>query len=268
MARAFLGTLVLLAAWADPPGVYTDKLRNTPDLCQTDKEANFPGGGGTFCAPVAVSNGLMALSARGFPKLRPAGSTAKQSQIRLVQTLARPEFMDADDGAGPLGVMRGLKKYVEQAGYRIVRLQHQGWRKGGRPAVAETPELRWIKEGIADPSGAVFLNIGWYTYEPTSKEYRRTGGHWMTLAGYGVTKTGHKDPNTLLIHDPAPRTGASGVTQYVRVEKLTAGTLTGNDAPLPRSAAGFYRMGEGMVVKKGRDAAILDAVVVLVVGKE
>lgn len=270
MVRAMLGTIFLATMCWDTPAVHTEKVKATPDLCQTDKEAGFPGGGGTFCAPVSVSNGLIALSERGFPRLRPTATTLKQSQIQLVNILARKEYMDADDGAGPASVMRGLQKYIEQAGYRIERMEYQGWRKGGRghPAKAEIPNLAWIKEGIADPQGAVFLNIGWYMNEQGGRQFRRTGGHWMTLVGYGVSKAGRKDPSTFLIHDPAPRTGASGRTQYVKFENLTAGTLVGNDAPLPRSAVGYFRMGDGMVIKKGRDLAILDAVVVLVLSEQ
>ena len=262
--------LAPLGAAADMPAVHTEKARATPDFCQQDKDGRFENGGGTYCAPVAVSNGLMCLGQRGFPKLCPPAATTKESQIKLIHTLAARDYMDADDGAGPPGVARGIKKYVTGAGYRIARLEYQGWRRGPRdaPPLDDTPQLDWLKAGVADPHGAVFLNIGWYTQEPGSKDFKRLGGHWMTVVGYGVDAQGRKDPRVLLIHDPALRTGLAPKTQHVRLEELKSGQLTGGERGLPRPAAGFYSLREGMVIKKSVQAAILDAAVVLVLAKE
>lgn len=259
-----------LAGGALPDAV--DRSASTPDFCQTDPAADFGGKGGVFCGPVAVANSLMYLAESGFPKVRPDASTDKEAQIALVQRLAAREFMDAAtrNGTSTPRLMAGVQRLVEQAGYQVVRLEQQGWRERTRqfPAQAEIPSLDWIREGLAADSGAVWLNVGWYKFNPETREYHRFAGHWVTLVGYGKDRDDADEPPVLLIHDPAPRTGMEPLTQRVRLAVIDEGILQRNltaDKVRRRDAAGFFEMKGEMKLKPGADAAILDTAVVLLV---
>ena len=171
-------------------------------------------------------------------------------------------------GTGAGGLLEGLARYVQDKGYEYRYLKFQGWREhSGRFTLGKAiPELEWIKSGI-NGNSAVWLNVGWYKYNSSSDEYARTGGHWVTLVGYGVDEKGKRDPAVLIIHDPAPRCGKDQ-HEYVRMKLIGSGRLTGKNSGLPRQARGFYEMAGGMHVKNTADLGILDGAVVLKMGEK
>lgn len=266
---AFVLAFVSGIASAEMPLVL-DLSAETPDFCQTDPSGKFAGKGADFCGPVSVSNSLVYLSKRGFPKLQPDAANGHAAQIALIQRLASPDFMDTFDrkGTSPPRLMAGVQKLVEEAGYQVVRLEQQGWKEATKqyPRQAEVPSLTWMKAALATPGGAVWLNVGWYKADAATNDYVRFGGHWVTLVGYGKDAAGNDDPRTVLIHDPAPRTGKAPVTQRVCLHELTTGTLQRPTSPTEvrrRPAKGFWELKDEMKLKVGADAAVLDAVVVL-----
>ena len=251
-----MGTL-LIVGWvlaAEPlPASYEGKL-STPDLLQTDPKAGFPDGGKMFCAPVAVSNGLMWLAVNGYPKLLAPG----QDQVGLVLALAGPQFLDQDlgEGTGAGELLRGVARWVKQSGYPARRLEFQGWRKHG-PSYSTgvaVPQLQWIKRALLGPS-AVWLNVGWYRRDANADTYQRVAGHWVSLVGY--------DGEVLIVHDPSPRSEKGGVHNRITVEAIGSGRLVGKKAGLPREATGYLKITGGLPVKKGLDLGILDGVAVL-----
>jgi len=164
---------------------------------------------------------------------------------------------------------------VEDSGYHCERLEYEGWRKVGRKneaaVKAARPGLDWLKDGIRDPHGAVWLNLGWYT-QSDDGDWKRSGGHWVTLVGYGASAPGNgNDPNLLLIHNPATRgdSGSAGnpANDIIHLQQVTEGTLdTGKQST--EDANGMYRVtGPGLPISRNIDAAFLDAAVVLVVGR-
>lgn len=251
---------------AEIPSYSVEKINEIPDLCQADDKANFPGGGNQYCCLAAISNSLMWLDRHGFPDLVADQNDVFTSQVALVNILAGPGYMntDSEDGTGTSNIIRGLKKYIEQRGYSIRRLDYQGWRK--TPAeitVSEAiPLLRWIQEGIIGKS-SVWLNIGWYSYDPVKRDYARFDGHWVTLVGYGQDKDKKPDPQILILHDPSLRTGSGFSNQYVKVGTVQQGRLSGNWAGLPRDAGGYLYLKEGIPLKRGADYAIIDGALLL-----
>jgi hypothetical protein len=136
---------------------------------------------------------------------------------------------------------------------------------------APRPDLDWLKQAILDPHGAVWLNIGWYVPGDGDNEWKRTGGHWVTLVGYGAPSADETpNPRLLLIHNPATRGNGdapdAAAKDVVYLQRIDEGTLdTGKDTT--QDAAGMYRIsGPGLPVSKGV-VAILDTAIVLVVGK-
>jgi hypothetical protein len=252
------------------PPVYTEKLDSIPDLMQTDPDADLPGGGTQYCAPVSASNSLMWLAGHGFDSLSPDSANQGEAQAAVARTLGSERYMDVnlESGTGPTGVLRGLSRYIKDQGYPYQSLGYQGWRK--HPARfstgVEVPEIEWLKEGLMGYSG-VWLNIGWYQYDSSADQYERVGGHWITLVGYGVDRNGNEDPSVLIIHDPGTKSGRDLVHEYVRVELIDSGRLRGEQDGLPRSAVGYYRLVGDLHVRTDADFGILDGAVVLKMGE-
>jgi hypothetical protein len=163
--------------------------------------------------------------------------------------------------------------YLQDCGYQYARLQYQGWRYHD-PAFGtgvEVPDLPWIKQGIRGYSSA-WLNLGWYNYDAGTDQYTRTGGHWVTLVGYGHDSS-LATPTYLIIHDPAWGDGSSIFNLYLFLERIDSGTLVGNYSGLPRSAVGYYKATRTLYPQannttlvsapEAADFGILDGVVVL-----
>ncbi|MEZ4369520.1 MAG: hypothetical protein R3B07_01790 [Polyangiaceae bacterium] len=254
-----------------------------PDLTQTDPALGVAGGGNSHCGPVAVSNGLVWLSQHGYPDLLPAASEAPHAaddsagndlpeqlherQLELVREISAAPFMGTSrwSGTGPVGVLRGLHRFVKRHGYRYKRLEYQGWR-GHQKAFStgvRKPQLPWIAEAIAE-GGVAFIHVGWYSPVPRSKVLQRTGGHWLTVIAAGVDEHFRTAPNTLVLHDPAPYAGDKPERAFATARELTEGWLLARGSRQAFSAKGYYSLEGGMHIKKDGDLAILDGVVVMV----
>lgn len=248
------------------PEIFTVRMDNIPDMMQTDPAANLPENGISYCAPVSVSNSLMWLADQGFVNLRPKLENRKKAQARLTQILGSSKYMKTGrKGTSVFRLMRGVSRYVKDCGYEYKRLECQGWRKSypSSQNTIKVPDIGWIKKGLVGLSG-VWLNIGWYTYDPIKDEYHRFGGHWVTCVGYGIDPLGQKSADTLIIHDPSPRSGIRKTNEFIKLTRLYSGTLTGRHYEgIPRSADGFFDVTGTLKVRNSADIAILDAVVVL-----
>jgi len=251
---------------------FVDRSQCIPDFCQTNPEGRFPEQGAYFCGPVAVSNSLVALARNGFPKLRPNASGDHEAQIKLIHQLASSGYINTvgKHGTNPPRLMLGVKRFIEECGYQIERLEQQGWMASTSefPALRKAPSLEWIRQTFQSERSAVWLNVGWYTVDRETGTYRRFAGHWVTLVGYGKDQNGQEDSATIMIHDPSPRTGTTPVTQHIKLVPLKTGILERNLSPthqVRQKAEGFFEMKGEMRLKTGADAAILDAAVVLVI---
>jgi len=243
------------------PQTSTMKRASTPDFLQTDPAADFSGNGSQYCGPVATSNGLSWLASHGYPNLAASGSSAKRRQIAMIKTLARLMDTSDENGTGTTGLMRGISRYISEAGYQLSRLEYKGWRRHdsnyGQGSIAD---MDWLKEGIAGENSSVCLNIGWYERRADGK-YWRIGGHWVTAVGYGVRRGGARQANTILVHDPSPRAGSRPSTQYLLLREMSRGRLEGRKAGLPVDAAGYLEVQNGLSMKENADVAIIDGAV-------
>ncbi|MFH0998815.1 MAG: hypothetical protein V1844_25480 [Pseudomonadota bacterium] len=236
-----------------------DKIYAIPDYYQTDPSyGGFPEGGANYCAPTSVSNSLMWLANNGFDKMAPNTKDRKKDQYDVTLNLAS-NYMNTDpfDGTNVKDVLTGVRNYISDKGYsKDFQLKYQGWRE--HTPESDTgiyvPDMGWIKSGIEN-LGSVWLNVGWYTYDGAKDEYRRIGGHWVTLAGFGY----NGNPDSLVVHDP----NTCYSNHFVLPVKITSGTLAGSSPGLPQSAVGFYKMNNGMRIKSSADFGILDGAIVL-----
>ncbi len=258
-------SLYAWAPWAVPRALL-DRARTVPDLTQTAASAKLPGGGRTCCGPVSAANSLAWLARNGYPRLALGETDRTAAAAALARTLSGPKYMKTSmtTGTGAVGVIRGVRKLLAERKCVVKRLEYQGWR--GHPKDSSTgvavPQLAWMKKALLGSSG-VWLNVGWYKYDKKTDAYERVGGHWVTLVGYRVERRKTGEATVLVLHDPSPKAGTTFANEYALAEPIASGKLTGKQAGLPRSAAGYFKLTEGMHVSARGDAAILDGVVVL-----
>ncbi len=249
-----------------PACIYTDKIDLIPDLTQTDPEAKLPGGGKVYCGPVSASNAFIWLAGQGFSKLAPNIVNPKEAQAEIARLLGTKKYMHTSFNCGTetTNFLKGVSRYIQDCQYQYSLLEYQGWERhpdkfsGG----VEIPDPEWIKNGLIGVS-AVWLKVGWYKYNPATNKYRRFDGHWVTLVGYGVDREGNENPNVIIIHDSAPRSGKKSSREFVRLEKINSGTLVGKKFGLPRCAVDYYKLTDGLHRKEKADFGILDGAVVL-----
>jgi hypothetical protein len=266
-APASSNTLFLpLVSKASSSAAYIEKINSIADYLQTDPAyGGLPGGGLQYCGPTAVSNSIMWLDNNGFNNLVANTQDRKRDQFDVITVLGSPSYMNTSsvDGTGVNQMLIGTKNYILARGYQYIRLQYEGWRYHS-PEFATgitIPDMQWINNGVRGNS-SVWLNIGWYTYNAESDLYVRTGGHWVTLVGYGYD--GYIDnPTYLIVHDPA-RGSTNGINNYYLLPQVIAsGTLTGNYTGLPRSANGYFKIVQGIYLGSPSKAAIIDGAIVL-----
>ncbi|MGD8563916.1 MAG: hypothetical protein PVG03_15340 [Desulfarculaceae bacterium] len=274
--RCFLVAALLLPACASPyqslevapdyatGKVYTAKVEITPDYMQRDKAfGGLPGGGWAHCGPVAVSNSLMWLAGHGYSRLAPSSGDRKKDQFQLIKTLSQPQYLNCVRGTSPARILQGVEAYVNGHGYRIKRLAYQGWQfvpyrfSSGR----FKPRPGWMRRSI-EGNSCVWLHVGFYVYDAQRDIYTRSSGHFVTMVGYGHTRQNPSCPY-LIIHDPARRSGPGIAHEKAVLEPITGGELTGIYPGLPRSAAGYYRLGGEIRIHKKADVAILEGVMAL-----
>ncbi|MBL04915.1 MAG: hypothetical protein CMJ99_04695 [Planctomycetes bacterium] len=252
-----------------PPPISRERLGRMPDLTATNPEAGLPLGGKHYGAPVAASNALAWLALeRKYDRLLPGGESRFRRQGLLAGKLGGRGYMNTEVNrqTGTPAALNGLSKLLSEKGYSA-DYSYQGWRRVEKKFRAgwPWPDLDWVKNSLQGDS-LVLLNVGWYRYDSGKDVYQRSGGHWVTLAGYGVDGQGKADVATLLIHDSSPRAGKEPAVEYVRIETIESGRLAGNSS-MPKgsnSAVGFYRLGDGMHINSERgDVCILDGVVVV-----
>ena len=213
-----------------------------PDLLQTLSSADFAGDGQQFCAPVAVSNSLVWLEK----------NKDQQYQINLVKKLSSSSYMNTNikNGTNVFGLTQGVHKYAIErwGGYKT--LEYSGWSKAPKEFRSSLPKptLNWINQAL-HRNGAVWLNIGWYNAEGTN--YKRTGGHWVTLVGYEKGK--------LIIHDPAPRAGKEFSNQFISLRLLNGGQLINRTRTT--NARDHFIIDSGMKISSKGQYGIIDGAV-------
>jgi hypothetical protein len=163
-------------------------------------------------------------------------------------------------GTRPEQLVNGLQTYFQDCGVSSFRLDYEG------PAVmpppfgnlAMRPRLSSLQKVPTSGQRFALLNVGWYKDDGGGR-YRRTTGHWVTLAGISE----REGIPVLIVHDPSPRGGGRN---YVTVRPMEGGTLRGMDGGLER-AGGFYALRGLKPGRSGGDRCVLEGVVYLDMGR-
>lgn len=237
------------------PPEFTTKVAITPDLCQTDPLfAHLPEAGRNLCGPTAFVNILLSLEGGPWQAILPPEADEVHKARVLLELLTDRYLHMTPQGISPIAAMNGIDRFLEEHGVER-QIEWRGWRYGGRFASGRTVDVAWLCESVLGDSWAL-LNVGWYRIGSTPVEFRRFGGHWVTLVGYRQTAEGL----VLLVHDPARRSGPGKVTHEVRLERIDDGELAPWGDYRAQSARGLYRL-VGLVLHPQADCALLDGAI-------
>ena len=216
------------------PPAHTAQLAETPDIYQHMKELNplektreqkkeFEE---MFCGPCAASNSFMYMAENNYPKFRvpvaTLGNDKLQMQIKMVDMLADPGYMDTrnKNGTSTNRFVKGVANYASKAGYSIKKVDIYKIRPGstsGLPSSVRSkakyhtgfkvPPMNALKKGVTNQKAMVVLVWGHYkmrTDRKTKKRYlNRSGGHLVTVTGYGEKPDGTLDSKYIIVHDPS-----------------------------------------------------------------
>lgn len=243
----------------------TTRMDQFPDFSQTDPQLKLPGGGTHYCVPVATANALVWYAQeRGFANLLPVRGVSLTEKVGAVaRQLGQKRYMStAPKGGTSLArFMYGLSAYTKENGYPA-NISYRGrWqmpKEFGHIDVG-APDIEWIQDKFESGS-AVFLSLGYYNKDPRSGGYKRGAGHFVTVVGFGVDKSGAVDRDYVVLHDPGD--GSAKVKRrYLKLEPMRRGVFVdrrGNESDAS----------EHLMVTKGmrlRDFStiVVDAVIAL-----
>ena len=193
------------------------------------------------------------------------------SYAMTAQAMDRVQQLRTRKSALPPGFIAGIQSYLAERGYteQDYRLEFQGWLQPEGIEGTSIPDINAVKRGILS-DGAVWLFVGFYQIGEEEDEYQILSHHYVTLVGYGLDENGEENPDVLIVHDPAPRSGQGVSHDYVHIERIEHGRITVGSDPLaesypqlPIDAAGYYKLGGGLAYNEFADVAILDGAIIL-----
>ena len=222
------------------PAIFTSRIDSIPDYYQRDGSfGGFPRKGSLYCGPVSISNTLLYYGLNGYHGIINRSGDPKKDQYNLIKKLGSSRYVNTGShGSSPSDMVSGLKLFLSDHGYDSAKIHYYGFRTVPHEfgTGISVPDLNIARKALIE-NKAVWFNIGWYSFSRSRNEYRRNGGHWVSLVGYGHNGK-ENDPDVLIIHDPDTRWRFN---DYLKLEGIKSGTLTGQIKGLPRDAAGFYR---------------------------
>jgi hypothetical protein len=256
-----------------------------PHFLQLDPRF-FGADGEDYCGPTSASDYMLYLAAHGYPNLNLLDiADVELSQTALVERLASEKYMNTGTepprtGTSPSRFLYGLRKYLTERGYSYRHFQYAGLsplaNRIGKAYLGKTIDLNWLKRAIADPHGAAWLAIGWYSRGKTPGQWLRRGGHWVAVVGYGSDGSGN-DPHRFLLDNPAmgPRIAIPGqgplrsraitlADQAVTLSPSGPGQLVSENLRTNDAEGMFQVTGPGLRFGRPIDAAFVEGAAVLV----
>ncbi len=263
-AIAGIAVLSVQSGLANAAAYDTQRLDRMPDFTQTDPALGLPNGGRMYCAPVAAANALVWLSEdRGFSRLLPVrGLSTTEKVAAVARKLGDPDYMSTapKGGTSHHRFLTGLERYIDQTSYRA-RLRYRGrWEMPNRFVDDQrAPDIDWIRDQF-DDGAAVWLSIGFYEEGSMPGELKRIGGHFVTLAGYGIDADGSADRDVLILHDSDDGGGTQIQRRYLGFDELRHGTFINRNGDATNDADGHLVVKSGYRLRSGIIAIIYTAI--------
>jgi hypothetical protein len=238
---------------ATVPPAAGSKAAATPAFWQMDPDGHFPNEGRDYCAPVALSDGLLCAT---------GGAATKDAQVALIGELAKDLTTNPDQGTNVDEMVGGVRVWARSHGVTLSRLEVATWRPLGadnaRYRVSPRPDLAAVRAAAGDASTVVLFNVGWY--EKSEAGYTRNNGHWVDVIGAGDA------PGDMDIRNPALHEGEQRANTRVtltRLERFDRIESPGRVVDM----VGYYSV-DGPALPRGHGvAAVLDGVVTFAFGK-
>lgn len=244
------------------PAVSLQRMSATPDLMQASAALGLPWGGMAHCGPVSAADSILWLAGSKFDRLVQGDPRLPETSTKLVHCLSRYMHTSKLGGTDVAGFLRGLEDYVGDRGYKA-KLRYQGWEEHpARFSAGKQTSIKFIKAGL-QPNSAAWIKIGWYTFNPRTRKYSRFAGHWVAVVAAGVGRTGKASDSTVVIHDPAPRSGASTANEFCTVAPVLSGEVLTGYQKNAVQAAGFLKIGGELKIKERASCGLIDGAVVM-----
>lgn len=244
------------------PRYHNKNSSEIPDYYQRSSEfGKLPDNGAAYCGPVSISNSFVHLARQGFDNIISVLCDSDKEQHELIKLLGSSRYINTGkEGSSPQAMCDGVSRFLQDRGYDSARLEYYGWRQVSSKfnTGISVPDLNIVKAAIVN-GYPVWLNIGWYRYSKKGNKFRRCGGHWVTLTGYGFNK-GKLSENTLIVNDPDSRYKGN---EYIDLERIKSGVLTNNFSKSSVNASGFYRWKQGSGIY-----GIIDGFIILKIEKQ
>ncbi len=233
----------------------------TPTFWQKDPDGDFPNEGRMYCAPTAVSDGLIYLAkAYGLKDLVP-GTEKKGDQIKLIEELAELfETNPNKNGSTWDKTLTGLQSYVTSKGYDFRRLEVVTFSplktdENNNFRIGSKPDLSWVRSAVRSKDTVVIFLFSRFETKSEEDDVARTGGHFVIAVGAGP------DSNEFIIHNPAFESEKQSEKKSIVLTKLD------EDFVVTRSSKevnmkGYYEADGPGFPHKDTVTAILDGVLV------
>jgi len=156
--------------------------------------------------------------------------------------------------------LTGLERYIDQADYNA-DLRYRGrWQMPGRFVDHQSaPDIDWIRDRFED-GAAVWLSLGYYREGDRPGELQRIGGHFVTVAGYGIDADGSADRDALILHDSDDGGGSVIQRHHLSFEELRTGTFVDRDGKPTTDTEGHLVVKKGYRLRRGIIAIIDSAI--------
>lgn len=180
-AVALAGGLALpQAARAD-----TFQVFGIPDLDQ--RRAGLANNGNMYCVPTATVNSMYYMSNHGLPGLVNGSSSPYDYANATSNISSMGMYMQTDGVKGTGGgFVNGVVNWLDDHSNHMFVIIDYWYGKG---AAISTDTMRsWLKFN-ASP---VLVNWGYFSQDPVTLQFKRTGGHEVTLSGIGTDTTGQR----------------------------------------------------------------------------
>lgn len=228
-----LGGIFLAGILLAATPVRAEQKVGMPDLGQEEQT----------CLPTSTANLIVWFGKHGYPKLIQPGDGEDDGYIHTVHALMAVTNARYDLGTPTLGIIGGIHKYIQDAGYdcdveyrgldwsmvkfpQIVKDDDADRYKDYRPGPPQPFTQDWLSENEHVDKGFILL-LAYCHFDRNTNAFTDAihAGHAVTLVD--------AQPDTLLIHDPAHWPDEPG-RKIITPELLTGGVfaLPGYNAPV------------------------------------
>lgn len=214
--------------------------------------------GSNLCFPTALAESLAAMLAYGqswLSRLKLAALSNDGHRLdanALVRELAADCHTDLHSGTNEKDALQCVLDLWTKSGYGIggTQLITPFETNPAAPIVAREVALADLRGALKKKRPAI-LEVAWFSFDPVTKQWTRTGGHYFSVFGYNWNRTWGEDHIQLKIINPETNYGSSrAFSQWDTITLERIAQQPGVHYPAHRSFTA-WGAGFGGVSKRG-----------------